>query len=139
LGWFAAAAAPTAGAELPLGDVLPISAFARPWSDAVFRSVVGQLIVGGPMDDVDVGVMSMGSRGGASVAPEEGRMGMALCRLELCGSGEKGLRRASATDAIMAAWRAWRAAGAVVWCWDGEPLGRSSFATRYGAAVGVRV
>jgi hypothetical protein len=61
-------------------------------------------MVGGPMDDVDVGVMSMGSRGGASVEPDEGRMGIDLCRPELCGSGEKGLRRASATDAIIAAW-----------------------------------
>jgi hypothetical protein len=30
-------------------------------------------------------------------------MGIDLCRLGLCGSGEKGLRRASATEAIMAA------------------------------------
>jgi hypothetical protein len=110
LGWFAAAAAPTGVAEEPFGDVLPISLFARPWS------VAGQFIVGGPMEDVDEGVMSMGSRGGASVEPEEGRMGIDLCILELCGSGEKGLRRASATDAIMAARLAWRAAGAVVWC-----------------------
>jgi hypothetical protein len=35
LGWFAAAAAPTAGAEVPLGDVFPISALARPCSDAL--------------------------------------------------------------------------------------------------------
>jgi hypothetical protein len=101
LGWFAAAAAPTAGAEVPLGDVFPISALARPCSDALPG---GQFMVGGPMDDVDVGVMSMGSRGGASVEPDEGRMGIDLCRPELCGSGEKGLRRASATDAIIAAW-----------------------------------
>jgi hypothetical protein len=93
LGWFAAAAAPTAGAEVPLGDVFPISALARPCSDALPG---GQFMVGGPMDDVDVGVMSMGSRGGASVEPDEGRMGIDLCRPELCGSGEKGLRRAPA-------------------------------------------
>jgi hypothetical protein len=91
------------------------------------------------MEDVDEGVMSMGSRGGASVEPEEGRMGIDLCILELCGSGEKGLRRASATDAIMAARLAWRAAGAVVWCWDVESTIRSSFATRDGPAVGLRV
>jgi hypothetical protein len=48
---------------------------------------------------MDVGVMSMRSRGGASVEPDEGRMGI-VCRL-LCGSGENGLRRASATEAIM--------------------------------------
>jgi hypothetical protein len=104
LGWFAAAAAPTAGAELPLGDVFPMSPLARPCSGALPRSAGGQFMVGGPMEDVDEGVMSMGSRGGASVEPDEGRMGIDLCRLELCGSGEKGLRRASATDAIMAAW-----------------------------------
>ena len=92
----AAAAAPTAGVEeLPLGDMFPASAFVRAWSFAV---------VGGPIE-VDVGVMSMGSlslsRGGASVEPEEGRMGMDLWRFGLWGSGEKGLLRASATEAIM--------------------------------------
>jgi hypothetical protein len=96
----AAAAAPTAEATPPFGDVFPES--------VPFRSELGQLIVGGPMDDVDVGVMSMGSRGGASVAPEDGRMGIDLCRLELCGSGEKGLRRASATEAIVVG-RCWGA------------------------------
>lgn len=43
----------------------------------------------------------MGSRGGASVDAEDGRMGIDLCKLGLCGSGEKGLLRAS-TEAIMA-------------------------------------
>jgi hypothetical protein len=88
----AAAAAPTAGAdELPLGDVCSMSPFVRPWSSP---------LLGGPIE-VEVGVMSMGSRGGASVEPEDGRMGMDLCRFGLCGSGEKGLLRASATDAII--------------------------------------
>jgi hypothetical protein len=45
--------------------------------------------------------MSIGSRGGASVEAEDGRMGIDLCRLGLWGSGEKGLLRAS-TEAIMA-------------------------------------
>jgi hypothetical protein len=54
------------------------------------------------MEDVEVGVISMGSRGGASVEPEDGRIGIDLCRFGLCGSGEKGLRRASATEAITA-------------------------------------
>lgn len=94
LGCCAAAAAPTAGAEEPLGEVFPESPFAR--SFAVVRSVLG-----GPIDEVEVGVMSIGSRGGASVEPDEGRMGIDLCKLGLCGSGEKGLRR-SATEAIMA-------------------------------------
>lgn len=44
----------------------------------------------------------MASLGGASVEPEDGRIGIDLCRLGLCGSGENGLRRASATDAIIA-------------------------------------
>lgn len=50
--------------------------------------------------------MSMGSlsrsRGGASVEPDEGKIGMLLCRLGLWGSGEKGLRRSASEDAIMA-------------------------------------
>ena len=65
-----------------------------------FRSKVGQFRVGGPIAEVDAGVMSMGSRGGARVELEEGRIGMDLWRVWLCGSGEKGLRRASATDAM---------------------------------------
>lgn len=66
------------------------------------RSVEGALSEGGPMAEVEVGVMSMGSRGGASVELDEGRMGMERWRLGLCGSGEKGLRRASATEAMAA-------------------------------------
>jgi hypothetical protein len=74
----AAAAAPTAGAEeLPLGDVCSISPFIRPGSFA---------LLGGPIE-VEEGVISMGSlslsRGGASVEPEDGRMGMDLCRFGL--------------------------------------------------------
>jgi hypothetical protein len=129
LGWLAAAAAPTAGAALPLGDVFPMSPLARACSDALPG---GQFMVGGPMDEADVGVMSMGSRGGASVEPDEGRMGIDLCMPELCGSGEKGLRRASATDAIIAAWRA-RAAGGVVLRTRG--VFRSGAATPLGPAV----
>ena len=49
------------------------------------------------------GVMSMGSRGGVSVDElDEGRMGMDLCSPWWCGSAEKGLRRASATEAMAA-------------------------------------
>lgn len=57
------------------------------WKGPVpLRSVVGgQLMAGGPIDVVVVvvgvvvvGVMSMGSRGGARVEPDEGRMGMDL-------------------------------------------------------------
>jgi hypothetical protein len=61
------------------------------------------------MADVDEGVMSIGSRGGgARVEPEDGRIGIDLWRFGfgvgfgLCGSGEKGLLRASATEVIMA-------------------------------------
>jgi len=65
------------------------------------RSAGGQFMVGGPIVDVVVvGVMSMGSRGGARVEPDEGRMGIDLCRLGLWGSAAKGLRRASATEAM---------------------------------------
>jgi hypothetical protein len=117
LGCWLAAAAPT-GAEPPLGDVFPES--------VPFRSVLGQLIVGGPMEDVEVGVMSIGSRGGASVEPEDGRMGIDLCRFGLCGSGEKGLRRASATEAIMA--------DGGRRCRDVELLGQNSAAISFGRA-----
>lgn len=50
------------------------------------------------------GVMSIGSRGGASeeLELEEGRMGIDLCMFELwLWSPENGLRRASATEAMM--------------------------------------
>ena len=63
------------------------------------RSWGGQFSVGGPIVD-GVGVMSMGSRGGASDELEEGRMGIDLCRFGLRGSPEKGLLRASATEAM---------------------------------------
>jgi hypothetical protein len=98
LGCCAAAAAPTAGAALPLGDVFPESAFPS-LCDWGWNELVPLRSVGGPIVD-GVGVMSMGSRGGASVEPEEGRMGIDLWRVGLCGSAEKGLRRASATDAM---------------------------------------
>jgi hypothetical protein len=62
--------------------------------------VGGQFSVGGPIVDAEVGVMSMGSRGGARVELDEGRMGMDLWRVGLCGSAEKGLRRASATEVM---------------------------------------
>lgn len=68
-----------------------MSPFVRPWSSP---------LLGGPIE-VEVGVISMGSRGGASVEAEDGRIGMDLCRFGLCGSGEKGLLRASATEAMM--------------------------------------
>lgn len=50
------------------------------------------------------GVMSIGSRGGVRCVElvEEGSMGMDLCKVWWCGSAEKGLRRASATEAITA-------------------------------------
>ena len=54
------------------------------------------------MAEVDEGVMSIGSRGGASDELEDGRMGMDLCMLGLW-SPENGLRRASATEAML--WR----------------------------------
>jgi hypothetical protein len=73
------------------------------------------------MVDVELGVMSMGSRGGASVELDEGRMGIDLCRFGfefefgVCASAAKGLRRASATEAI--AGRNCGGAGDVeVWC-----------------------
>lgn len=54
------------------------------------------------MAEVDEGVMSIGSRGGASEELEDGRMGMDLCMFGLW-SPENGLRRASATEAML--WR----------------------------------
>lgn len=54
------------------------------------------------MAEVDEGVMSIGSRGGASDELEDGRMGMDLCMFGLW-SPENGLRRASATEAML--WR----------------------------------
>jgi hypothetical protein len=99
LGCCAAAAAPTAGAALPLGDVFPESPFPS-LCDWGWKEPVPLRSVGGPIVDDDVGVMSMGSLGGASVEPDEGRMGIDLWRLGLCGSAEKGLRRASATEAM---------------------------------------
>lgn len=52
------------------------------------------------MAEDEDGVMSMGSRGGASEELEEGRMGMDLCMFGLW-SPENGLRRASATEAMV--------------------------------------
>ena len=52
------------------------------------------------MAEVEDGVMSIGSRGGASEELEEGRMGMDLCMFGLW-SAENGLRRASATEAMV--------------------------------------
>ena len=114
-GCWAAAAAPTAGAAFPLGDVLPESVapslcawdcawdWKGPWG---VRSVAGgPLMAGGPMADEVEGVTSMGSLGGASVEEDEGRMGMDLWSLGLRASAEKGVERASATEAI--AWREW--------------------------------
>jgi hypothetical protein len=100
LGCWAAAAAPTAGAEeVPLGDVLPESPFVDWLCDCdcdcdcecvwavPLRSTLEPFRVGGPMVVAEVGVMSMGSRGGgARVELEEGRMGMDLWRLGLCAS-----------------------------------------------------
>lgn len=51
------------------------------------------------MAEVEDGVMSIGSRGGASEELEEGRMGIDLCMFGLW-SPENGLLRASATEAI---------------------------------------
>lgn len=52
------------------------------------------------------GVMSIGSRGGERFEEvvDEGRMGMDLCSPWWCGSAEKGLRRASATEAMTVLW-----------------------------------
>lgn len=52
------------------------------------------------MAEVEDGVMSIGSRGGASEELDEGRMGMDLCMFGLW-SPENGLRRASATEAMV--------------------------------------
>jgi hypothetical protein len=108
-GCCAAAAAPTAGALLPLGDVFPASPFASLCGCdekglVPLRSWGGQFSVGGPIVNAGVGVMSMGSRGGASDELDEGRMGIDRWRF---GSPEKGLLRASATEA-MAKWELWR-------------------------------
>jgi hypothetical protein len=100
LGCCAAAAAPAAETELPFGDVLPMSPFVD-WPSAWLGRVLVPFRVGGPMEAGGVGEMSMGSRGGASIELE-GRIGMDLCRLGLCGSGEKGLLRASAMADAMA-------------------------------------
>lgn len=107
-GCCAAAAAPTGGARLPLdmgvgvGETLSRSlSVPALWLGSVpFRSAAELFRVGGPMEGAPDGVMSMASRGGASDEPDEGRMGMDLWRLGWCGSGEKGLRRASATEAM---------------------------------------
>lgn len=107
LGCCAAAAAPTAGAELPLlfCALLSESPFANwlcacVWCVGVrcWRSVLGAVRLGGPMAEVEDGVMSMRSCGGAS-EPEDGRMGMERCMFGLL-SPENGLLRASATEAI---------------------------------------
>ncbi len=63
------------------------------------RSAVGAVRLGGPIAEVDEGVTSIGSRGGASEELEEGSMGIDLCMFGLW-SPENGLRRASATDAM---------------------------------------
>jgi hypothetical protein len=76
LGCCAAAAAPTAGAALLLGDVFPESPFPS-LCDWDWNELVPLRSDGGPIVD-EAGVMSMGSRGGASVEPEEGRMGIDL-------------------------------------------------------------
>lgn len=57
------------------------------------------------MAEVEDGVMSIGSRGGASEELDEGKMGMDLCMFGLW-SPENGLRRASATEAMV-----WRRSG----------------------------
>ena len=68
------------------------------------RSALGAVRLGGPMAEVEDGdgVMSIGSRGGASEELEldEGRMGIDLCMFGLW-SPENGLRRASATEAMV--------------------------------------
>ena len=79
---------------MPLGDVLPESVAPSlcawgcdcdcdcDWKGpGALRSVVvvgGQLMAGGPMEDVVEGVTSMGSLGGARVEADDGRMGMDL-------------------------------------------------------------
>lgn len=93
-----------------MGEVLPESPFADEWlcdwlceCEVPLRSKLLQFRVGGPIvevEEAEVGVMSMASRGGASVELDEGRMGIDLWRFGLCGSGAKGLRRASATEAM---------------------------------------
>lgn len=99
-----------------------------------FRSEPEPLSVGGPIDEDGVGEMSMGSRGGASVEPEDGRIGIDLCRLGLWGSGENGLRRASATDAIMA--DGYRGV-VVLGCWAASPDGASGTSKQRAANCAV--
>lgn len=69
-----------------------------------FLSTTGLLSTGGPIEGAADEDMSIGSRGGVRVEEpvEEGSMGIDLCSPWLCGSREKGLRRASATDAMAA-------------------------------------
>ena len=78
---------------MPLGDVLPESVAPSlcawdwgcdcdcDWKEpGALRSFVvgGQLMAGGPMEDVVEGVTSMGSLGGARVEADDGRMGIDL-------------------------------------------------------------
>ena len=80
LGCCAAAAAPTAGAVLPLGgEVFSESPFPS-LCDGSWNETDWVRSLGGPMVD-DEGVMSMGSRDAASLGLDEGRIGIDLCRL----------------------------------------------------------
>lgn len=53
------------------------------FSGVLLRSVEAPLRVGGPMEEDEVGVMSMGSRGGARDELDEGRMGIERCMFGL--------------------------------------------------------
>lgn len=104
LGCWAAAAAPTGVAlPLPLASLVSASPLAGCSCCVPLRSPTGLLRSGGPMvGRVEAGVMSMGSRGGVRCVAllEEGRMGMDLCSPWWWASAAKGLRRASATEAM---------------------------------------
>ena len=71
------------------------------------------------------GVMSIGSRGGASeeLELEEGRMGIDLCMFGLW-SPENGLRRASATEAMVVLVLVLVLALVLVWVWSTRWGGR---------------
>lgn len=80
-GCCAAAAAPITGAGAPLGP-LPVSISPFVCWFALFLSPTGLLRTGGPIVGMEDGAVSIGSRGGVSVAEpvDDGRIGMDLCR-----------------------------------------------------------
>jgi hypothetical protein len=78
-GCCAAAAAPTAGPDVPF--VVALSGSVVLVWFVPFLSAAGLLKTGGPIEGTADGVISIGSRGGVSVADavDEGSIGMDLC------------------------------------------------------------